>query len=178
MSANRSRTLACLPRLAAKTRATASGGRGIEDLDLQSLEEAQATLARFLQALIAKDEDTVASLVYAPSAARWGAEPGSVAATFREQWGVTDRQLAALGIVGTARILPRDPDETDELVAFGLVRGSGFGGPETLLTPMKAHALALIRDESGAWRIWGTPDPEDFADAAMIGLGLRGSSQP
>jgi hypothetical protein len=133
--------------------------------EISDLERAEATLWRFLDALKGGDEAALNTLIYPPSFETWGVSPGHVGGEFLEAAGISTEALNRLGIVHSARILPGRHGPRG-LVAFGMIEGSG---PKVVLVPTPAHALAMILDD-GEWRIWGTPDPREFADAEIVGL--------
>ncbi len=145
--------------------------RASAQLDLAGLAQAEGTLMRFPHALKIGDEEATAALAYPPSLSTWGTAAGHVRTDFLSAWGIADDELDRLGVVHTARILPAMGAQPR--VAFGLL---GWGGttPRIIGHPTPARALALIWDVD-AWRVWGTPDPDEFAAAALVPLPTEGT---
>ncbi len=136
------------------------------ELDLPRLQLAEAAVFSFLDALKARDEAALAVLVYPESLITWEASPGAIRSRFLHAAEITEDELGKLGIVHTARVLPSGT-EAQPLVAFGLLPWGQKA--RMVLEPTPAHAIAVIWDD-GRWKVWGMPDPGDFAAATLVPL--------
>ena len=131
---------------------------------MDELVEACQTLDRFLQALIAGDDETVLRLLYPASAYGLSGDAESIAQRFKDAWGVTDDDVRGFGLGTTARILD------GEFVAFAMIdakrrRRHPMSDIELVTEPTPARVLALTRaDDDSGWQLWGTPSPEEFAN--------------
>ncbi len=126
---------------------------------VQAALEARKTVYEFWAAMGRDDDDEVARLMVSATLDRNGftAGPG-LAQQVRDAMGLTVSQCASMGGSEMLCILSSGDWAFQCMPVWRPVL---YEGP----TLVKLWAIVTVRDEAGAWRVWGSPE----ADDAVVG---------